>query len=111
FAAATIGADIDSMFSQTNRSEAQREAMKEENLEEEALSDATHKLETGVDGIKYLIGRAWILKVNKLRNIVMDEAHISRYSIHMAADTMYMVVKEYYWWLGMKKDIPFDDIK
>ncbi|GJZ78408.1 putative reverse transcriptase domain-containing protein [Tanacetum coccineum] len=35
----------------------------------------------------------------------MDEAHRSRYSIHPGADKMYMDVKEYYWWLGMKKDI------
>ncbi|GKE01311.1 hypothetical protein Tco_1389294 [Tanacetum coccineum] len=38
--------------------EAQREAMKEENLKEEALSGANKKLETGADGIKYLNRRA-----------------------------------------------------
>ncbi|GJT72384.1 putative reverse transcriptase domain-containing protein [Tanacetum coccineum] len=35
----------------------------------------------------------------------MDEAHRSRYSIYPGADKMYMDVKEYYWWLGMKKGI------
>ncbi|GJS30993.1 putative reverse transcriptase domain-containing protein [Tanacetum coccineum] len=35
----------------------------------------------------------------------MDEANRSRYSIHPGADKMYKDVKEYYWWLGMKKDI------
>ncbi|GJR36281.1 putative reverse transcriptase domain-containing protein [Tanacetum coccineum] len=79
--------------------------MKEENLEEEALSGANQKLETGADGIMYLNGRAWILKFNNLRKGVMDEAHRSRYSIHPGADKMYMDVKEYYWWPGMKKDI------
>ncbi|GKE61426.1 putative reverse transcriptase domain-containing protein, partial [Tanacetum coccineum] len=79
--------------------------MKEENLEEEALSGANQKFKTGVDGIKYLNGRAWILKVNDPRKVVMDEAHRSRYSIYPGADKMYMDVKEYYWWLGMKKDI------
>ncbi|GKA82939.1 hypothetical protein Tco_0789687 [Tanacetum coccineum] len=38
--------------------DAQREAMKEENLEEEALSCANQKLKTGADGINYLNGRA-----------------------------------------------------
>ncbi|GJX44418.1 putative reverse transcriptase domain-containing protein [Tanacetum coccineum] len=33
--------------------EAQREAIKEDNLEEEALSGVNQKLKTGVDGIKY----------------------------------------------------------
>ncbi|GJU49439.1 putative reverse transcriptase domain-containing protein [Tanacetum coccineum] len=85
--------------------ETQRVAVKEENLEEEALSGANQKLETGADGIKYLNGRAWIPKVNNLRKIVMDEAHRSRYLIHLGADKMYMDVKDYYWWPGIKKDI------
>nr|GEU79000.1 putative reverse transcriptase domain-containing protein [Tanacetum cinerariifolium] len=49
--------------------------MKEESIKEEALSGANEKLETGADGIKYLNGRVWILKVNNLREVVMDEAH------------------------------------
>ncbi|GKG12601.1 putative reverse transcriptase domain-containing protein, partial [Tanacetum coccineum] len=85
--------------------EAQQKAIKEENLEEEALSGANQKLEIGADGIKYLNGRAWIPKVNNLRKVIMDEAHRSRYSIHPRANKMYMDVKEYYWWPGMKKDI------
>ncbi|GJY05806.1 putative reverse transcriptase domain-containing protein [Tanacetum coccineum] len=85
--------------------EAQQEAMKEENLKEEALSSANEKLEKEADGIKYLNGRAWISKVNNLRKVVMDEAHRSRYSIHPGADKMYMDMKEYYWWPGMKRDI------
>ncbi|GJT77874.1 putative reverse transcriptase domain-containing protein [Tanacetum coccineum] len=48
---------------------------------------------------------AWILKVNNLRKVMMDEAHRSRYSIHPGADKMYMDVKEYYWWPGMKRDV------
>ncbi|GJW50569.1 putative reverse transcriptase domain-containing protein [Tanacetum coccineum] len=55
--------------------EAKREAMKEENLKEEALSGANDKLETGADGIKYLNRKAWILKVNNLTKVVMNEAH------------------------------------
>ncbi|GKC08317.1 putative reverse transcriptase domain-containing protein, partial [Tanacetum coccineum] len=46
-----------------------------------------------------------IPKVDDLRKVVMDEAHRSRYSIYPGADKMYMDVKEYYWWLGMKKGI------
>ncbi|GJY75733.1 putative reverse transcriptase domain-containing protein, partial [Tanacetum coccineum] len=42
---------------------------------------------------------------NNLREVVMDEAHRSRYSIQPGADKMYRDVKEYYWWPGIKKDI------
>ncbi|GJY75597.1 putative reverse transcriptase domain-containing protein [Tanacetum coccineum] len=79
--------------------------MKEENLEDEALSGVDHKLKMWYDRIRYLNGRAWISKVNNLRKVVMDEAHRSRYSIHPGAEKMYNDVKEYYWWLGSKKGI------
>ncbi|GJU44726.1 hypothetical protein Tco_1201992 [Tanacetum coccineum] len=72
---------------------AQQKAIKEENLEDEAHSGADHKLETWSDGVRYLNGRAWILKFNNLRKVVMDEAHRSRYSIHLGADKMYMDVE------------------
>nr|GEV91821.1 putative reverse transcriptase domain-containing protein [Tanacetum cinerariifolium] len=84
---------------------AQQEEMNKENLEDEALYGAEHKLETWPDGVRYLNVRAWIPKVNNLRKVVMDEAHRSRYSIHPRVDKMYKDVKEYYWWLGIKKDI------
>ncbi|GJR36065.1 putative reverse transcriptase domain-containing protein [Tanacetum coccineum] len=71
--------------------------MKYENLEDEALSGADHKLKTWSDGVRYLNGRAWIPKINNLRKVVMDKAHRSRYSIHPGADKMYKDVKKYYW--------------
>ncbi|GKC63903.1 putative reverse transcriptase domain-containing protein, partial [Tanacetum coccineum] len=78
--------------------DAQQEAMKDENLKDEALFGADHKLETWSDRVRYLNGRAWIQKINNLRKVVMNEAHRSRYSIHLGADKMYKDVKEYYWW-------------
>ncbi|GJX21260.1 putative reverse transcriptase domain-containing protein [Tanacetum coccineum] len=62
---------------------------KDENLEDEALSGADHKLETWYDGVRYLNERAWIPKINNPRKVVMDEAYRSRYSIHPGADKMY----------------------
>ncbi|GJW99244.1 putative reverse transcriptase domain-containing protein [Tanacetum coccineum] len=35
----------------------------------------------------------------------MDEAHTSRYSIHLGADKMYYDLRDLYWWPGMKRDI------
>ncbi|KAI3798748.1 hypothetical protein L1987_34027 [Smallanthus sonchifolius] len=39
------------------------------------------------------------------RDIVMDEAHKSRYSIYLGADKMYHDLKEHYWWPNMKAEI------
>ncbi|GJR49774.1 putative reverse transcriptase domain-containing protein [Tanacetum coccineum] len=35
----------------------------------------------------------------------MDEAHKSKYSVHLGADKMYYDLRDRYWWPGMKKDI------
>nr|GEY54649.1 hypothetical protein [Tanacetum cinerariifolium] len=35
----------------------------------------------------------------------MEEAHTSRYSIHLGADKMYYDLRDLYWWLGIKRDI------
>ncbi|GJS05832.1 putative reverse transcriptase domain-containing protein [Tanacetum coccineum] len=35
----------------------------------------------------------------------MDEAHKSKYSVHLGADKMYYDLRDRYWWHGMKKDI------
>nr|GFA38982.1 retrotransposon protein, putative, Ty3-gypsy subclass [Tanacetum cinerariifolium] len=35
----------------------------------------------------------------------MDEAHTSRYSIHLGVDKIYYDLRDLYWWLGMKRDI------
>ncbi|GKA57204.1 putative reverse transcriptase domain-containing protein [Tanacetum coccineum] len=35
----------------------------------------------------------------------MDEAHKSKYSVHLGVDKMYYDLRDKYWWLGMKKDI------
>ncbi|GJR45673.1 putative reverse transcriptase domain-containing protein [Tanacetum coccineum] len=40
-----------------------------------------------------------------VRTLIMDEAHKSRYSVHLGADKMYYDLRDMYWWPGMKKDI------
>nr|GEV77792.1 putative reverse transcriptase domain-containing protein [Tanacetum cinerariifolium] len=60
--------------------EAQTKAMKEENVKVE-------NLERGI------------------RDIIMQESHKSKYSIHPRLDKMYQDLKKLYWWLNMKADI------
>ena len=40
-----------------------------------------------------------------LRRKFFDEAHGSRYSIHMGSTRMYRDLEEVYWWDGRKRDI------
>ncbi|KAJ9544303.1 hypothetical protein OSB04_024010 [Centaurea solstitialis] len=85
--------------------EAQREALKADNLKKETLHKMEKEFEEKTDGLRYFKGRVWIPKVDQSRTMIMDEAHQSRYSIHPGSDKMYKGLKEHYWWPGMKKDI------
>ncbi|GKF32880.1 putative reverse transcriptase domain-containing protein [Tanacetum coccineum] len=37
--------------------------------------------------------------------MIMDEAHMTKYSMHPGADKIYHDLRDMYWWSGMKKDI------
>jgi hypothetical protein len=41
----------------------------------------------------------------ELRRKIMDEAHCSRYSIHLGTNKMYQDLKKNFWWTRMKRDI------
>ncbi|XP_070039371.1 uncharacterized protein [Nicotiana tomentosiformis] len=43
--------------------------------------------------------------MDDLRELILDEAHSLRYSIHPEAMKMYRDLKQHYWWRRMKKDI------
>ena len=49
--------------------------------------------------------RICVPKEGKFRNIIMDEAHNSAYSIQPGATKMYMDLRQKYWWNGMKAPI------
>ena len=83
----------------------QDKAMKSENVKDETQHKIDQRFETDSNGIRYFKKRAWVPKINNLREILMNEAHKSRYSIHPGTDKMYKDLKDYYWWPGMKKDI------
>ena len=50
-------------------------------------------------------GRLCVLNVDGLREMVIEEAHVSQYSIHPDATKIYRDLWETYWWNGMKRDI------
>ncbi|KAI3794785.1 hypothetical protein L1987_37424 [Smallanthus sonchifolius] len=84
---------------------AQLEALKEENLSLESTRGMEKQLEVKADGIRYFAERMWIPVYGNLRDLVMDEAHKSRYSIHPGSDKMYHDLKVLYWWPNMKANI------
>ncbi|KAI3733075.1 hypothetical protein L1987_64292 [Smallanthus sonchifolius] len=84
---------------------AQHEAIKEENIQSEAIRRMIRQLEPKSDDTLYFANRIWVPCFSNLRELVMDEAHKSRYPIHPGSDKMYKDLKELYWWPNMKREI------
>jgi len=59
----------------------------------------------GDDGVLRMQGRLCVPNVDGLRELILQEAHSSRYSIHPGAAKMYQDLRQHYWWRRMKKDI------
>ncbi|GJZ31011.1 putative reverse transcriptase domain-containing protein [Tanacetum coccineum] len=102
----TIGLDLPKQIL-----EAQIEALKPENLENEDVGGMIRKdipkekLEPRADGTLCLNGRSWLPCYGDLRSVIMHESHKSKYSIHPGSDKMYQDMKKLYWWPNMKADI------
>ena len=60
-----------------------------------------------VDNEEIFWYKSWICvpQEGDFRQIIMDGAHNSAYSIHPGSTKMYMDLKQKYWWKGMKVDI------
>ncbi|GJS45866.1 putative reverse transcriptase domain-containing protein [Tanacetum coccineum] len=102
----TIGLDLPKQIL-----EAQIEALKPENLENEDVGGMIRKdipkekLEPRADGVLCLNGRSWLPCYGDLRSVIMHESHKSKYSIHLGSDKMYEDMKKLYWWPNMRADI------
>nr|GEX01411.1 hypothetical protein [Tanacetum cinerariifolium] len=62
-------------------------------------------IELRSDGTLYYMDRIWVPLNGDVRTPIMDEAHKSRYSVHLGADKTYYDLIDRYWWPGMKKDV------
>nr|GEY96362.1 putative reverse transcriptase domain-containing protein [Tanacetum cinerariifolium]GEZ19910.1 putative reverse transcriptase domain-containing protein [Tanacetum cinerariifolium] len=76
---------------------------------ENALVEMLHGLDQQVvrkeDGNLSFMDRIWVSLVGSVRTLIMDEAHASKYPVHLGADKMYYDLRDMCWWSGMKKDI------
>ncbi|GJV83241.1 putative reverse transcriptase domain-containing protein [Tanacetum coccineum] len=62
------------------------------------------------DEALYYLDIIWSRYKGDVRNLIMDEAHKSKHSVHPGADKMYYDLRDRYWWSGMKKDIAQPEI-
>jgi hypothetical protein len=56
-------------------------------------------------GIVWFNNRIVVPKNEEIRQQILDEAHLSRYSIHPGSTKMYHDLKQHYWWTKMKIEI------
>ncbi|GJU11429.1 putative reverse transcriptase domain-containing protein [Tanacetum coccineum] len=102
----TIGLDLPKQIL-----EAQIEALKPENLENEDVGGMIRKdipkekLKPRANGTLCLNGRSWLPCYDDLRSVIMRESHKSKYSIHPGSEKIYQDMKKLYWWPNMKADI------
>ncbi|GJS09604.1 putative reverse transcriptase domain-containing protein [Tanacetum coccineum] len=96
----TIGLDLPSRIL-----EAQKEAVKVENIKAEDIGGMLKRLEARADGTLCLDNRSWLPCYGDTRSLIMHESHKSKYSIHPGSDKMYHDMKMLYWWPNMKADI------
>ncbi|GKD15999.1 putative reverse transcriptase domain-containing protein, partial [Tanacetum coccineum] len=69
------------------------------------LRGLDQQMEKKEDGGLYLMDRIVVPLVGDVRKMIMDEAHTTKYSIHLGADKMYYDLRDMYWWPGLKKDV------
>jgi hypothetical protein len=56
-------------------------------------------------GIVWFNNHIVVPKNDEVRQQILDEAHLSRYSIHPGSTKMYHDLKQHYWWTKMKIEI------
>jgi hypothetical protein len=84
---------------------AQKESLEGGDVRKERTKGWIDRLEENDNGIKTRFGRMWIPRFCKVKELLLNEAHKSRYSIHPGATKMYQDLRHHYWWPGMKRDV------
>jgi len=74
-------------------------------LKEPILKKFIEAFSQGGDGVLRYQVHLCVPDVDGLREIFLEEAHSSRYSIHPGCTKMYCDLREVYWGNAMKKDI------
>nr|GEW22785.1 hypothetical protein [Tanacetum cinerariifolium] len=73
-------------------------------LKKHEENNPNHDLEFTAVGVMTCKGRIYIPFQRNVKELLLKEAHKSKYSIHPGDIKMYLDLKRSYWWLGMKRD-------
>lgn len=87
---------------------AQIKALKEENRPKEKVYGMPENKNGFIkrsDGTLCFKDRSWIPLFGGIRDLIMNESHKTKYSIHPGSDKIYHDLKKLYWWPNMKADI------
>ena len=74
-------------------------------LKESVLGNLNEAFSLGGYGVLRYQGRLCVHNIDGLRNWILEEAHVSAYSIHPCSTKMYHDLREVFLCEGLKKDI------
>ena len=78
--------------------EAQEKALMKDNIDKEGIGKKKRLvMETNSRGFKTYKGRIWVPILGGNRELILEEAHRSRYSVHPGVTKMYADLKPIYW--------------
>ncbi|XP_075107015.1 uncharacterized protein LOC142179997 [Nicotiana tabacum] len=75
------------------------------NYRDEALAGKSKDMIVESDGVLRMGDMLCVADVDGLRHAILEEAHNSKYTIHLESTKMFHDLKRFYWWEGMKKDV------
>jgi len=82
-------------------SKAQEVGMRDKHSKRESILGEIPKFTQDSRGLWTRYGRVWVPSTGGNRELVLEEAHKSKFSIHPGATKMYRDLREGYWWPGM----------
>jgi hypothetical protein len=85
--------------------EAQRSDKGMKHIHEKIEASKANCFRKDDQGIVWFNDRIVVHKDAGVRQQILDEAHLSRYSIHPRSTKMYQDLKQHYWWTKMKIEI------
>ena len=74
-------------------------------IKERVLNGKAQCFQVDDKGVLWFKNRLVFPKVPELCQQILDEAHLSRYSIHLGSNKMYHDLKQRFWWTKMKIEI------
>ncbi|GJX92332.1 putative reverse transcriptase domain-containing protein [Tanacetum coccineum] len=88
----------------TKKLEVQSKAFKDLKAPSEMLGGLDARFKKKDDGGLYFMDRIWIPSTGDVRTLIMDEAHITKYSVHSDVDKMYYDLRDLYWTTSTTKN-------